>query len=169
MFTHMYPHKSLYGEVSICSHQTDSTWTFWVWLGDLQVVRWLRCLSWHWMSLLRLDVVRQHSLSSYSSRVGLWSEYVTHSYPHKPRRKINWPSVVTRLTAHVTCGLMSDLIFCKHRKEYNYTWHRMSLLRLGVIKQHKPNLFFYVYIWGVALYILIRISHSGVLIWNGIV
>ena len=37
------------------------------------------------------------------------------------------------------CGLMSDLVICKHRKEYmyGYTRHWMFFLRLGVIKQHK--------------------------------
>ena len=29
-----------------------------------------------------------------------------------------WPSAVTRLTAHFTCGMMSDLVICKHRNEY---------------------------------------------------
>ena len=45
----------------------------------------------------------------------------------------------TRLTAHFMCGLMSDLVICKFRKKYSHTWHWMSLLRPGVIKQHKPN------------------------------
>ena len=25
-----------------------------------------------------------------------------------------WPSTITRLTAHLTCGLTSDLMICKH-------------------------------------------------------
>ena len=33
---------------------------------------------------------------------------------------------------------MSDLMICTFRKKYGHTWHRMSLLRPGVIK-HKPN------------------------------
>ena len=32
-----------------------------------------------------------------------------------------WPFAITRLTAHCTCGLMSDLVICKHRKEYSHT------------------------------------------------
>ena len=43
-----------------------------------------------------------------------------------------WPG----LTAHVTCGLMSVLI-CELRKEDGHTWHRMSILKPDVIKQHK--------------------------------
>ena len=41
----------------------------------------------------------------------------THVYPHKLLRKINWRCAITRLAAHVTCGLMSDLVICNHRKE----------------------------------------------------
>ena len=64
---------------------------------------------------------------------------VTHSYQHKLPRKIKWmwSSAIIKLTAHFMCGLMSDLVTCKHRKEYGYTWHWMSFLRPGVIKQHK--------------------------------
>ena len=46
---------------------------------------------------------------------------LTHTYPHKPLRKINWPTAIARLTAHITCGLKSDLAICKHSKEYAHT------------------------------------------------
>ena len=46
---------------------------------------------------------------------------LANTYPHKPLRK--WPSAVTRLTAHLTCGLMSDLEICKHGNEYGHTLH----------------------------------------------
>ena len=39
------------------SHQTD--WPY-IWFGDLQVVRKVRCLSWYWMSILRQSAVKQH-------------------------------------------------------------------------------------------------------------
>ena len=40
-------------------------------------------------------------------------EKVTYVYPHKLHGKIKWPFAITRLTAHITCGLMSDLeILC---------------------------------------------------------
>ena len=55
-----------------------------------------------------------------------------------PWGKLKWPCAITRLTAHFMCGLMSDLVICKFRK-YGHTWHRMSLLRPGVIKQHKTK------------------------------
>ena len=38
----------------------------------------------------------------------------THIYPHKPLWK--WPIAITRLTTHFTCGLMSGLVICEHRK-----------------------------------------------------
>ena len=34
--------------------------------------------------------------------------------PYKPLWKINCPSAITRLTAHVQCGLMSDLVSSQH-------------------------------------------------------
>ena len=40
---------------------------------------------------------------------------LTHLYKRKPLRKIMWPSAITRLTAHSTCDLMSDLVISKHR------------------------------------------------------
>ena len=61
---------------------------------------------------------------------------LTHTYSYKPLRKIKWPSAVTRLTAHFTCGL-SDRMNCKHGREHGHVYHRMSLLRPGIIKQHK--------------------------------
>ena len=60
--------------------------------------------------------------------------------PHRTLRNIKYPSTITRLTAHFNsiCGLMSNLVVCKHRKRaYGHTLPRMSLLRPGVIKQHK--------------------------------
>ena len=40
-------------------------------------------------------------------------------HTHTPLEEdFNWPSAITRLRAQFTCGLMSDLVFCKHRKEY---------------------------------------------------
>ena len=52
---------------------------------------------------------------------------------------MKWESAITRLTVHYICGLVSDLVICKHREECGHTWHGMSFLRPGVIKQHKPN------------------------------
>ena len=63
-----------------------------------------------------------------------------HAYLRKELRKIKRPSAITRLTAHIACGLMFDLVICKHRKEYGLIWHWMSLPRPGVNKQHKTHL-----------------------------
>ena len=37
-----------------------------------------------------------------------------------PRGRLKWPSAITRLTAHCTCGLMSDLVICRHKKVWLY-------------------------------------------------
>ena len=58
------------------------------------------------------------------------SEYVNQQ--DQPTRKIKWPSAIIRLTAHFTC-VLSDLEIFK----YGHTWHPMSRLRPGVLKQHK--------------------------------
>ena len=52
--------------------------------------------------------------------VGLWGDEVcmlTHTYPHKPLSKIKWLYIIARMTAHFKCGLMSNLVICKHRKK----------------------------------------------------
>ena len=73
--------------------------------------------------------------------VDRWSSFfmLTLYIPTQTREE-DWPYAVTRMTAHFMCGLMSDLVICKCRqKMYGHTWHWMSLLRPGVIRQHKPN------------------------------
>ena len=71
---------------------------------------------------------------------------LTHTYTHKHLTKFKWLSAVTSLlsagwqpTVRAVFGLMSDLVICKHRNEYGHTWHWMSLLRPGVIKQHRTK------------------------------
>ena len=68
---------------------------------------------------------------------------LTHTYEHKPPRNIEvtifnhqddspffvWPDVWS--------GELQ--IQKKYALIYGYTWHRISFLRPGVIKQHKPN------------------------------
>ena len=58
---------------------------------------------------------------------------------HKLAERFKLSLVITRLTAHFTCGLMSDLVICKCRKEYGHEWHQMSLLRPAVIKNKKNS------------------------------
>ena len=36
----------------------------------------------------------------------------------------------------ILCGLMADMVICKHGIEYGHKLHRMSLMRPGVNKQH---------------------------------
>ena len=57
---------------------------------------------------------------------GLIESMFTHACPQKPLRN--------KLTTHYICGLISDLVICKHREEYGHTWHWMSLLRPSVLK-----------------------------------
>ena len=64
---------------------------------------------------------------------GVISEYVN-PYTHtNPRGRLKWPYANTRLTAHIICGLMSDLVICNFRKsmvihdtECPY-WNQVSL------------------------------------------
>ena len=69
---------------------------------------------------------------------GAISEYVNPYIPTYTPEEY-WTYANTRLIARFMCGLMSDLAICKFKKKYCRTWHQMSLLRPGVIKQHKPN------------------------------
>ena len=51
--------------------------------------------------------------------VGSYNFYLCQD--HDNDLSVKWSSVITRLTTHCTCGLMSDLVICKHRKEYGRT------------------------------------------------
>ena len=55
--------------------------------------------------------------------------------------RLNWPSAITRLTVHFTCGLdvwCSNLQANKLVGLYGYTWHWMSFLRLECHKTSSP-------------------------------
>ena len=43
-----------------------------------------------------------------------------------------WPPAITRPTALITCGAMSNLMI--YKIEYGHIWHWMSLIRPGTIK-----------------------------------
>ena len=45
---------------------------------------------------------------------------LTHTYPHKPLRRIKWPSAIIWLTAQFTLGQMFNRIY-KQRKVYGHT------------------------------------------------
>ena len=61
---------------------------------------------------------------------------LSHTYPHK----LNWTSTITRLTAHFSCGLVSDLVVCKQRKSMIIHDTECRLLRCGIFKQHTLKL-----------------------------
>ena len=37
------------------------------------------------------------------------------------RGRLKYPSAITRMSVHFVCGLMSDLVICKIRKQYART------------------------------------------------
>ena len=75
---------------------------------------------------------------SWGAKVSMLT-HAMHTYT-KLWGRLKWPSAITRLTTHFTCSLVSDLVICKQRKEYDHIWHRMSLLRPAVVKQRKLKL-----------------------------
>ena len=67
---------------------------------------------------------------------------LTHTYPHKPLRKIRWPSAITGLTAHFVCPDVwsGDFASMSMRMRMSMVIHDTKcplILRLGVTKQHK--------------------------------
>ena len=52
--------------------------------------------------------------------------------------RLKWPYAITRVTVHLQPHVWSDGL--QVEKKFGHTWHCMSLLRPGLIKQHKPNL-----------------------------
>ena len=71
-----------------------------------------------------------------SFQINIKMSIVTHTHPQNPEEDY---MAIYRLTAHFIWGVMSELMICKHGKEYGYTWHRMPLPRSGVTKQHKTQ------------------------------
>ena len=64
---------------------------------------------------------------------------LTHTYPHKPLRKIK-----VTICNHQSGGPLCVVALCliwwfASLEKYGHTWHRMSLPRPGVIKQHKQT------------------------------
>ena len=62
-----------------------------------------------------------------------------HTYPHKPLREIK--VTICDHQADSSVYVWTDVWPGDSQvlKKYGHTWHRMSLLRPGVIKQHKTN------------------------------
>ena len=73
----------------------------------------------------------------------LWGDKVsmlTHIYPHKPWRNIEVTLCKSPGWQPTLCVAWCLIYwFALVYKKYGHTWHRMSLLRPDVIKQHKPN------------------------------
>ena len=99
--------------------------------------KWFFCQSNYVLQLLRLcrtsDTVFRREIDS-RRQWGYGTCYGGIVSPLRrsvPLRMSKWLSGNTRLTVHFMCGLMSDLVMCKCRKEYAYghAWHQMSLLR----------------------------------------
>ena len=81
----------------------------------------------------------QHPPSPPTPPLGDKVSMLTHIYPHKAGGRLKW-SYAKSPGWHPTLCVASCLIcwFALAYKKYGHTWHRMSLLRPGVIKQHKP-------------------------------
>ena len=81
------------------------------------------------MRVAKVRLNTHQNTASFTYSQLLQGSMLTHTYPQKLLRK--WLFAITRLTAHLTYGLVSDPVVCKHRKEYGYTWHRICLLSYG--------------------------------------
>ena len=67
MLTCIYPHKPLRKiKMTVWNHQADRPLYVWpdIWSGDLQVYK-NYGHTWHWISLLRPGVIKQHKIKSY--------------------------------------------------------------------------------------------------------
>ena len=81
-----------------------------------------------------ISLVHADQLRIASQRLGFYM------LPHKARRKIEVIICkITRLKPTLCVAWCLICWFALAYKRYGHTWHRMSLLRPGVIKQHKPN------------------------------
>ena len=73
----------------------------------------------------------------------LWGDKVsmlTHIYPHNPGGKLKWPYAKSPGWQPTLCVAWCLICwFALVYKKYGHTWHKMSLLRPDVIKQHKTN------------------------------
>ena len=82
------------------------------------------------------------------------------TYPHKRLKNIKLIIYYHQADSPLLFGLMSDLVILQVQKMYGYTWHRMSLLRPDVIKQHKlkPFLLFHC--------LFVHVSASSAVSWH---
>ena len=91
-----------------------------------------------WSINRRKDVKDVANISCYHSLcypLGDKVSMLTHTYPHKARRKIEVTICkITRLTAHFMCGLMSDLLICTCL--YLKVWSYMTLNVLTETRCH---------------------------------
>ena len=78
-----------------------------------------------------LEIVQQQSNAMYSELL------YTHT---KPGGRLKWSYAKSPGWQPTLCVAWCLICwFALSYKKYGHTWHRMSLLRPGVIKQHKPN------------------------------
>ena len=92
-------------------------------------------------------VIKQHQPTiTFSTIGGDKVSMLTHTYPHKPLRKIKVTIyAIIRLTTSFMCGLMSDLVICKFRKVWLYmTPNILNETRCPWTTQTQPNPFNYV-------------------------
>ena len=66
--------------------------------------------------------------------------------PHEPFRRWTWLSAITRRTAHLMCGLVSDLVVCKlkeHGMMMSYITLNMLVKPLNNIKLKLYNIYWF--------------------------
>ena len=128
--------------------------------GDLQAGRIVWYLLWHWVPLLRL-LVMQHQGSLHFSLVwvvfnaGTFSctwcsswlkNMLTHTYPHKPIRKMTM--AIGNHQTDCSVNMKHDVWigdFPNRKKRHGHAWLRKSLLRLHVINNTKLYSFTFMF------------------------
>ena len=101
------------------------------------------CISTKLTHFLYISTKLTHFLHIIPSREIKWVCYPIRT-TQSPEGELKWLFAVTRLTADFTCDLMFTLDIWKQNKKYGHTWHRMSLLRPGIINNRPTNLTSYV-------------------------
>ena len=111
-------------------------------IENSMVIHDTECPYWNQVSKNSKHLIRMSCI-----HMGDTGRLLTHTYPHKPLRKIK----VTMCRHQVgflsdlviiqfTCILESQVVICMQRQECGHTWHWMSSLRPDVIKQCKLKL-----------------------------
>ena len=81
---------------------------------------------------------------------------LTYTYPHKPLGRLKWPYIQSPGWQPTLCVAWCLIWWFANLGKHGHTWHRMSLLKLSVIKQHKHKHFNRI----ILIYKIIFMSHN---------